>query len=87
MPLPQKKTNHPRMLCHAVQADPSYIRLRNCVTSGFPFNRYDLHSELLPFWKLRDSISTDGDFVFNEERIVVSVACLLDGHRGAEATK
>lgn len=28
----------------AARADPSYTRLLDCVTSGFPSNRYDLHS-------------------------------------------
>ena len=55
----------------AARADPSYLRLRDCVTSGFPANRYDLHSSLLPFWKLRDNLSVDDDLVLYGARIVV----------------
>ena len=81
-------------LCRAAQADPAYARLKDCVTTGFPSNRYDLHSDLLPFWKLRDNLSTDGDLVLYGARIVVPAALrrrtltrLHDSHRGVEATK
>ena len=81
-------------MSNAAQADPSYVRLRDCVTSGFPTNRYNLHTSLLPYWKLRDALSTDGNLVLYGARILVpaalrrhTLARLHDSHRGVEATK
>ncbi|XP_068204834.1 uncharacterized protein [Palaemon carinicauda] len=81
-------------LCDAARTDPSYTRLLNCVTSGFPRNRYDLHNSLLPYWELRVDLYADGDLVLYGARVVVPVALrrrtlshLHDSHRGVEATK
>ncbi|XP_068207900.1 uncharacterized protein [Palaemon carinicauda] len=81
-------------LCNAARTDPSYTRLLNCVTSGFPRNRYDLHNSLLPYWKLRADLYADGDLVLYGARVVVPAALprhtlshLHDSHRGVEATK
>lgn len=81
-------------LSAAARVDPSYVRLRDCVTTGFPTNRYDLHASLLPYWKLRDALSADGDLVLYGSRIVVpaalrrrTLARLHDSHKGVEATK
>lgn len=78
----------------AAQADPTYVRLRDCISSGFPTNRYDLHASLLPYWKLREALSTDGNLVLYGARILVPAALrrhtlsrLHDSHRGVEATK
>ncbi|XP_045120347.1 uncharacterized protein LOC123509838 [Portunus trituberculatus] len=78
----------------AAKADPSYAHLTACVTSGFPSNRYELHSSLLPYWKLRDHLYADGELVLYGQRIVVPVALrrrtlarLHDSHRGVEATR
>ncbi|XP_045120473.1 uncharacterized protein LOC123509916 [Portunus trituberculatus] len=78
----------------AARADPSYAHLTACVTSGFPSNRYELHSSLLPYWKLRDHLYADGELVLYGQRIVVPVALrrrtlarLHDSHRGVEATR
>lgn len=78
----------------AARADPAYVRLLNCVTSGFPANRYDLHNSLLPYWKIRDELYADGDLVLYGVRVVVPAALrrrtltrLHDSHRGTEATK
>lgn len=78
----------------AARADPSYARLTDCVTSGFPSNRYELHSSLLPYWKLRDHLCADGELVLYGQRIVVpaalrrrTLARLHDSHRGVEATR
>ncbi|XP_045122967.1 uncharacterized protein LOC123511049 [Portunus trituberculatus] len=78
----------------AARADPSYAQLTACVTSSFPSNRYELHSSLLPYWKLRDHLYADGELVLYGQRIVVPVAlrrrtlaCLHDSHRGVEATR
>ena len=91
---PQDSDRTLQDLREAARLDPSYSRLRDCVTSGFPPNRYDLHNDLLPFWKLRDSLSTDGELVLYGPRIVVpaalrrrTLARLHDSHRGVEATK
>ena len=77
----------------AAREDPSYARLRDCVTSGFPSHRYDLHTSLLPFWKLREDLSADGDLVLYGARIVVpaalprrTLAFLYYSHRGMGAT-
>jgi len=78
----------------AARVDPSYTRLLDCVSSGFPSNRYDLHSSLLPFWKIRDNLSIDGELVLYGARVIVPAAlrrrtlsCLHDSHRGVESTK
>ncbi|XP_064091594.1 uncharacterized protein K02A2.6-like [Macrobrachium nipponense] len=78
----------------AVKADPAYTHLLDCVTSGFPRNRYDLHNSLLPYWKLREDLYADGDLVLYGARVVVPAALrrrtlshLHDSHRGVEATK
>lgn len=78
----------------AARTDPSYARLITCVTSGFPSNRYELHSSLLPYWKIRDQLYADGELVLYGQRIVVpaalrrrTLARLHDSHRGVEATR
>ncbi|XP_064077772.1 uncharacterized protein LOC135195486 [Macrobrachium nipponense] len=78
----------------AAKADPAYTHLLDCVTSGFPRNRYDLHNSLLPYWKLREDLYADGDLVLYGARVVVPAALrrrtlshLHDSHRGVEATK
>ncbi|XP_045112533.1 uncharacterized protein LOC123505380 [Portunus trituberculatus] len=81
-------------LQQAARTDETYIRLLNCVRNGFPCHRYDLHSTLLDYWKIRDELYCDGDLVLYGPRIVVPAASrksvlrrLHDSHRGAEATK
>ncbi|XP_076032421.1 uncharacterized protein LOC143020148 [Oratosquilla oratoria] len=76
------------------QADPAYGHLLTCVSSGFSSNRLALPSSVLPYWKLRDALSTDGNLVLYGQRIVVpaalrkrTLARLHDSHRGTEATK
>lgn len=77
-----------RTLQDLQELDFSYNRLRDCMASGFPPIRYDLHNDLLPFCKLRDSLSTDGNLVLDRSRIIVPAAlCLHDSHKGVEATK
>lgn len=78
----------------AARTDPSYVKLLDCVRNGFPTNRYSLHSSLLPYWKVREDLYSDGDLVLYGARIVVPAALrrtvlarLHDSHRGAEATK
>ena len=78
----------------AAREDPAYSQLLQCVTSGFPSNRYDMHNSVLPYWKLRDSLSADGELVLYGQRIVVptalrrrTLARLHDSHKGVEATK
>ena len=84
----------PEELRNAARGDPAYVRLLDCVTSGFPSDRYALHNSLLPYWKLRDSLYADGDLVLYGTRIVVPAALrrrvlthLHDSHRGVEATR
>ncbi|XP_045137206.1 uncharacterized protein LOC123519766 [Portunus trituberculatus] len=55
---------------------------------------YDLQSDLLPYWKLRDDLSTDGDLLLYKARTIVpatlnrhTLSHLHDSHRGVEATK
>ncbi|XP_069993525.1 uncharacterized protein [Penaeus vannamei] len=76
----------------AARVDPSYTRLLDCVSSGFPSNRNDLHSTLLPFWKIRDNLSIDGELVLYGARVVVpavlhrrTLSRLHDSHRGVES--
>ncbi|XP_064081491.1 uncharacterized protein K02A2.6-like [Macrobrachium nipponense] len=78
----------------AARVDPVYTRLLDCVTSGFPSNRYDLHNSLLPYWKIRDELYADGDLVLFGARVIVpatlrhrTLSRLHDSHRGVEATK
>lgn len=92
--LPQRDDRVLQELRDAAQEDPAYVRLRDCITSGFPAHRYNLHNSLLPYWKLRDDLSTDNGLVLYGARVVVpqalrrrTLARLHDSHRGAEATK
>ncbi|XP_064098156.1 uncharacterized protein K02A2.6-like [Macrobrachium nipponense] len=78
----------------AAQADPTYVRFHDCISSGFPTNHYDLHASLSPYWKLREALSTDGNLVLYGARIQVpaalrrhTLARLHDSHCGVEATK
>ena len=91
---PQDANRIVQELRNAARADSSYIRLWNCVTSGFPSNHYNLHSDLFPFWKLRYSLCADGDLVLYGQRILIPapllrriLARLHDSHRGVEAAK
>ena len=93
-PPPQEADRILQELRDAGKVDPMYTRLRQCIISGFPSNRYDLHNSLLPFWKLRDSLSVDEDLILYGARVVVpealrrrTLARLHDCHRGVEATK
>lgn len=72
----------------AARADPSFVHLLNCVTSGFPTNWYLLHASLLMYWKLCDNLYTDGELVLYSCRIVLpashrrhALAHLHDSHR------
>lgn len=58
----------------AATQDPAYTRLLSYVSNGFPTNRYDLHASALPYWKLRDSLYTDGELVLYGPRIVIPAA-------------
>ncbi|XP_064083067.1 uncharacterized protein LOC135199081 [Macrobrachium nipponense] len=78
----------------AAREDPSYTRLLQNVANGFPSHCYDLHNDILPFWKIREELYTDDDLVLYGARIVVPSAMrrniltrLHDSHRGVEATK
>ncbi|XP_064088414.1 uncharacterized protein LOC135202892 [Macrobrachium nipponense] len=78
----------------AAREDPSYTRLLQNVANGFPSHRYDLHNDILPYWKIREELYTDDDLVLYGARIVVPSAMrrniltrLHDSHRGVEATK
>ena len=91
---PQDADRTLRELSAAAHNDQGYTRLLKCVTEGFPTNRYDLHNSLLPYWKLRDLLSSDGNLVLYGARVVVPAALrrrtltrLHDSHRGIEATK
>ncbi|XP_045133033.1 uncharacterized protein LOC123517147 [Portunus trituberculatus] len=81
-------------LQRAACTDETYIRLLHCVRNGFPSHRYDLHTTLLDYWKIRDELYCDGDLVLYGPRIVVPVASrklvlrrLHDSHCRAEDTK
>lgn len=58
----------------AARVDPDYCRLLDCITSGFPVNRYSLHDALLPYWKFHDSLYAYGDLVLYSQRIVIPIA-------------
>ncbi|XP_064085372.1 uncharacterized protein LOC135200694 [Macrobrachium nipponense] len=45
------------------QAEPTYVRLCDCISSRFPTNRYDLYASLSPYWKLREALNTDSNLV------------------------
>nr|XP_027214367.1 uncharacterized protein LOC113807327 [Penaeus vannamei] len=81
-------------LREAASVNPEYARLKDCMSTGFPSNRYDLHKSLLPYWKIRDSLSADGELVLYGQRIIIPTAYrrrtltqLHASHRGVEATK
>ncbi|XP_076052797.1 uncharacterized protein LOC143032211 [Oratosquilla oratoria] len=78
----------------AARMDPAYGHLLTGVSSGLPSNHFTLPSSVLPYWKLWDALSADGELALYGQRIVVpaalrkhTLARLHDSHRGAEATK
>ncbi|XP_068222240.1 uncharacterized protein [Palaemon carinicauda] len=78
----------------ATRADPAYTRQLDCVITGFPRNRYNLHNSVLPYWKLRADLYANSDLVLYRARVVVPAALrhhflshLHDSHRGVKATK
>lgn len=78
----------------AATQDPAYIRLLSYISNGFPTSRYDLHASALPYWKLWNSLYTDGELMLYGPRIVIpaalcqrTLACLNDSNRGIEATR
>ena len=64
------------------------------MTEGFPASRLALHASVLPYWKIREHLSADGDLVLYGARVIIptalrrqTLARLHDSHRGVEATK
>ena len=62
--------------------------------TGFPLSKDALTEELLPFWKIRDQLSVDGNLILFGARILIPqvhrrqvLTTLHDSHRGIEATK
>lgn len=64
----------------AARTDPLNTRILNHVISGFPSNTYDLHSSLIPVWKIRNDLSPDGKLVLYEARTVVPAALCCHTH-------
>lgn len=56
-------------LQQTAQADDTYQRLLECVRHGFPRNRYNLHSTLLSYWKLREDLYCDDDILLHDPRV------------------
>ena len=78
----------------AARKDSTYINLLQTIMNGFPSNRYDLHNDLLPYWKIREDLYIDDDLILYGTRVVIPSALrcqvltrLHDSHRGIEATK
>ncbi|KAK7081448.1 hypothetical protein SK128_018582, partial [Halocaridina rubra] len=58
----------------AARAHPAYRCLITCVCSGFLSNLFDLHSSILPYWKIRDYLYTNWELVLYGQRIVIPAA-------------
>ena len=74
--------------------NPTYTKLLQYVTQGFPKSRDDLDPDLRPYWKERDAMYHDDELVLIGPRVVVPPALrrevlkrLHDAHCGIEATK
>ncbi|XP_064090782.1 uncharacterized protein LOC135204551 [Macrobrachium nipponense] len=74
--------------------DPVYTHLLNCVTLGFPSNRYDLHNSLLPYRKIQDKLYADDELSLQRAKVIVPAALccrmlsrLHDSHQGMESSK
>ena len=93
-PLTQSDDRTLRDLADAARSDETYKRLLQYVTEGFPASRLALHASVLPYWKIREHLSADGDLVLYGARVIIptalrrqTLARLHDSHRGVEATK
>lgn len=78
----------------AALIDQTYSQLIKQVITGFPSSNSTLPEELLPYWKVRDQLSADGNLILYGARILVPQTLrrqvlerLHDSHRGTEATK
>ncbi|KAK7086163.1 hypothetical protein SK128_010830 [Halocaridina rubra] len=60
---PTKSNRSIQELQASTGEDLAYGRLLTCVSSRFPSNRFGLHSSVLPYWKKRESLYTDGELV------------------------
>ena len=74
--------------------DANYQDLIKKVKEGFPAMSTSLPPHLLPFWKLRDELSTSDGLVLYQSRIIVPTSerkevlkRLHDSHQGVERTK
>ena len=53
------------------KSDSQLCRLAMAIQEGFPTKADDLHQELSPFWKIRNSLSVSQDVIWYNDRIVL----------------
>ena len=81
-------------LQEATKSDPVLTEVRKFATSSWPTTGKDLSEELLPFYRVRDSLSVHDDVIFKEERVVIPFTLIPkivkfahEGHQGIVRTK
>lgn len=74
--------------------DPLLKELVNMVMSGWPTNRADCPSYLLPFWNFRDEIGVQDDILLKSNKIIIPASLqrgileeLHASHQGVEKTR
>ncbi|CAA9995734.1 unnamed protein product [Nesidiocoris tenuis] len=76
------------------KADNEYQDLKNQVLEGFPLRKENLRNNLKPYWKVKDSLTLDGDLLLKGCQLIIPKAArknVLDqlhkSHQGIEKTK
>ena len=78
----------------AASTDKTYKQLIEQVITGFTSSKDTLSEDLVPYWKVRDQLTLDGNLVLYGAHILVPqtlrrqvLTRFHDNHRGVEATK
>ena len=55
----------------ATKKDENLQMLRRTIFNGWPANKQDVPDPVMPYWNIRDELSTYNGIVFNGERIII----------------
>lgn len=59
-------------------ADPVMARLKAVIMNGWPKSRKAIHSDLQPYWNVRDQLHEASGLLFNGERLIVPFSLRRD---------
>ena len=64
-----------KIIKEAMQTDLEAKQLLSVIQNGWPDNRNNLHDNVKAYFSMRDTLSFDNGFVFEEERIFIPKLC------------